>query len=97
MNLNNFNNNIDSIIIKRKNFIDAFTLDTDILFKNLTNSVADNEINSIRVHKYFTETKHVGKVETARYLEHIGLNEKTKLKELNNEDIKILLKWIATK
>lgn len=95
--MNNFNNSIESIISKRKIFIDEFTLDADMLLKNLTSSVVDNEINSIRLHKYLTDTKHVGKVETARYLENIGLDEKTKLKELKSEDIKLLLEWLATK
>ena len=44
-----------------------------------------------------TETKLLGKVETARYLDKIGLNEKTVIKNLTNHDIKNLLVLLETK
>ena len=74
MKLNNFQTKVDSIVSKRKIFINEFSPDGVKLSHNLNRSVSDNEINSIRVHKYLTDTKYVGKVETARYLDKIKKN-----------------------
>ena len=79
------------------NFIKDFTLEKDIIIDNLVRSTSDPELNSIRVHKYLTATKFVGKVETARYLDKIGLDEKTTLKSLDEENIKELLKFFELK
>ena len=63
----------------------------DDLFENLKTSRNDNELNSIRLHKYLTHTKVVGKVETARYLDTIGLDEKTTIGQLTDENISQIL------
>ena len=97
MRLNNFQTKIDSIVFKRKIFIKEFSPDGVKLSHNLNRSVSDNEINSIRVHKYLTDTKYVGKVETARYLDKIGLDEKTTLKQLKAEEIQLILEWFNLK
>ena len=95
--MNNFFKSVEEIKAKRMNFIKDFTLEKDILIDNLVRSISDTELNSIRVHKYLTDTKLVGKVETARYLDKIGLDEKTILKDLNEKNIKELLKFFDLK
>lgn len=95
--MNNFYKSVEEIKAKRMNFIKDFTLEKDILIDNLVRSISDPELNSIRVHKYLTATKFVGKVETARYLDKIGLDEKTTLKSLDEENIKELLKFFELK
>ena len=44
-----------------------------------------------------TETKLLGKVETARYLDSIGLNENTTIKDLSDKDIMDLAKYLENK
>ena len=95
--MNNFYKSVEEIKAKRMNFIKDFTLEKDILIDNLVRSTSDPELNSIRVHKYLTDTRLVGKVETARYLDKIGLDEKTILKDLNEKNIKELLKFFDLK
>ena len=95
--LNNFEHSVDAILHKRSSFIYNFSPDKDKLYDNLSSSVNDSELNSIRVHKYLTETKLVGKVETARYLDKIGLNEKTTIKELTGKDISGLIDFLDIK
>ena len=95
--MNNFQKSVEDIKTKRINFINNFTPEQDILISNLIKSSSDPELNSIRVHKYLTVTKFVGKVETARYLDKIGLDEKTTLKSLDEENIKELLKFFELK
>ena len=46
------------------------------------------------MHKYLTSGGTLGKVKTARYLDEIGLDEKTKIKNLKEADIKKLEKYI---
>jgi hypothetical protein len=87
MRLNNFNQDVESIQLKRNNFLINFSIMNDDLFENLHTSRSDNELNSIRVHKYLTHTKAVGKVETARYLDTIGLDEKTTIGQLTDKNI----------
>ena len=62
MRLNNFNQEVESIQFKRNNFLTNFSIINDDLFENLNTSRNDNELNSIRLHKYLTHTKVVGKV-----------------------------------
>ena len=50
-------------------------------------------LQSIRVHKYLTHTGKIGKVATAKFLSTINLNEKTKLFELENKQIKLIIKY----
>tara|TARA_B100001250_G_C19578204_1_gene690752 strand:- start:488 stop:781 length:294 start_codon:yes stop_codon:yes gene_type:complete len=77
-------NNIEQIKIQRKDFINNFENKYEYAHESLIQAVDNNYLNTIRVHKYLTENKKIGKVKTARFLEDIGLNEKTKIYELNN-------------
>ena len=91
MRLNNFNQEVESIQFKRNNFLTSFSIMNDDLFENLKTSRNDNELNSIRLHKNLTHTKVVGKVETARYLDTIGLDEKTTIGQLTDKNISQIL------
>ena len=95
--MTNFNQRVRSIKAKRSAFIIDFSPKKDILFNNLLTSSSDPELNSIRVHKYLTATKFIGKVETARYLDKIGLNEKTTIKNLSENSIHQLLELFNLK
>ena len=74
---------IELIKTQRSDFINKFEDDYDYVYESLNNAVNNNSINSIRVHKYLTNNKILGKVKTAKYLQTIGLNENTKISELN--------------
>ena len=95
--MSNFNQRVNSIKAKRSNFINDFSPKKDVLFNNLLMSSSDPELNSIRVHKYLTTTKCIGKVETARYLDKIGLDEKTTIKNLSENSIHQLLELFNLK
>ena len=57
--MNNFDTKVASIQEKRTFFINSFSLDFVSLEKNLYSAISDNELNSIRLHKYMTETKRI--------------------------------------
>ena len=97
MRLNNFNQDVVSIKLKRNNFLINFSMMNDDLFENLRTSRSDNELNSIRVHKYLTHTKVVGKVETARFLDTIGLDEKTTIGQITDKNICQILDFFKIK
>ena len=97
MRLNNFNQDVVSIKLKRNNFLINFSMMNDDLFENLRTSRSDNELNSIRVHKYLTHTKVVGKVETARFLDTIGLDEKTTISQITDKNISQILDFFKIK
>ena len=97
MRLNNFNQDVVSIKLKRNNFLINFSMMNDDLFENLRTSRSDNELNSIRVHKYLTHTKVVGKVETARFLDTIGLDEKTTIGQITDKNISQILYFFKIK
>jgi hypothetical protein len=97
MRLNNFNQDVVSIKLKRNNFLINFSMMNDDLFENLRTSRSDNELNSIRVHKYLTHTKVVGKVETARFLDTIGLDEKTTIGQITDKNISQILDFFKIK
>lgn len=97
MRLNNFNQDVVSIKLKRNNFLINFSMVNDDLFENLRTSRSDNELNSIRVHKYLTHTKVVGKVETARFLDTIGLDEKTTIGQITDKNISQILDFFKIK
>ena len=63
---------------KRKDFINSFEKNIENIDNELIRASNDNQLNSIRIHKYLTETGVLGKVKTARFLDDIGLNEKSK-------------------
>lgn len=97
MRLNNFNQDVVSIKLKRNNFLINFSMMNNDLFENLRTSRSDNELNSIRVHKYLTHTKVVGKVETARFLDTIGLDEKTTIGQITDKNISQILDFFKIK
>ena len=68
---------------KRKDFINSFEKNIENIDNELIRACNDNQLNSIRIHKYLTETGVLRKVKTARFLDDIGLNEKSKLSDLN--------------
>ena len=89
----------DSFILeiknKRKEFINSFEKNIENIDNELIRARNDNQLNSIRIHKYLTETGVLGKVKTARFLDEIGLNEKSKFFELTDgyiESITIYVK-----
>ena len=79
--------NIMKIKKQREDFINNFQTDKDIVYESLMKAVDNDHLNSIRVHKYLTSNKLLGKVVTARYLESINLNENTKIYELTTDEI----------
>ena len=72
---------------QREDFINNFQTDKDIVYESLMEAIDNDNLNSIRVHKYLTSNKLLGKVVTARYLESINLNENTKIYELTTDEI----------
>ena len=79
-------NEINSIKILREEFLNNFSLDSS-LQSILKEVVTNNNLNSIRIHKYLTNAGLIGKVKAARFLESIELTEKTKIKDLNDIQI----------
>jgi len=86
---------IKAIKNARDEFIHSFSVKNSNLVESLKQGRDSNILNSIRVHKYLTSRKELGKVETARFLESINLTEKTILKELTNEDIDSIVNFLT--
>ena len=72
---------------ERNNFINSFNLEYENFNNLLREAVSNSKINSIRVHKLLTENGHIGKVKTMRFLNDIGLDENTKIYDLENSSI----------
>ena len=72
---------------ERNDFINSFNLTYENFNDLLREAVSNSKINSIRVHKLLTENGHIGKVKTMRFLNDIGLDENTKIYELENSSI----------
>ena len=87
MKYKNILTNIIKIKKQREDFINNFQTDKDIVYESLMKAIDNDHLNSIRVHKYLTSNKLLGKVVTARYLESINLNENTKIYELTTDEI----------
>ena len=87
MNYKDIVKDISLIKSRRSDFISKFDFDYDFIYYSIIKSVNNNHINSIRVHKYLTDNKKLGKVKTARFLETIDLNENTKISQLNENNI----------
>jgi len=77
--------NVKNIKNLRNDFIFNFDLNYESVIESLTQAVNNNKLNSIRLHKYLTDNKKLAKVNTARYLDSIGLNETIKISELNDD------------
>jgi len=82
---------------QRSDFINNFDIDYEYVYDSLIKSVKNNSINSIRVHKYLTNNKKLGKVSTAKFLQSIDLNENTKISELNQNTILKIAEFINNK
>ena len=79
---------------KRKDFINSFEKNIENIDNELIRASNDNQLNSIRIHKYLTETGVLGKVKTARFLDGIGLNEKSKFSDLNDNYIESITNYV---
>ena len=79
---------------KRKDFINSFEKNIENIDNELIRASNDNQLNSIRIHKYLTETGVLGKVKTARFLDDIGLNEKSKFSDLNDNYIESISNYV---
>lgn len=90
----NLINEINNIKLLRDNFINNFNLQLNIE-EELLRATNDNNLNSIRIHKYLTNAGLVGKVKTARFLDSINLSEKTKIKDLNKNHIKEITMYVS--
>jgi hypothetical protein len=77
---------IETIKTERNNFLNDFDLKSDLILI-LKKASKNNNLNSIRVHKYLTSTGLVGKVITARFLASIQLSEKTTINQLSDKNI----------
>ena len=86
--------NILDIKNYRKAFIESFDKNDIELQNKLINASKDINLQSIRIHKYVTHNGHIGKVVFARFLDSIGLDEQTRIKQLNNSNIKDIVNFI---
>jgi hypothetical protein len=77
---------IETVRIERNNFLKNFDLKSDLIHL-LKQASKNNNLNSIRVHKYLTSTGLIGKVMTSRFLESIQLSENTKINQLSDKNI----------
>ena len=87
--------NVKNIKNLRDDFIVNFDVNYESVIESLTQAVNNNKLNSIRLHKYLTDNKKLGKVNTARYLDSIGLNETIKISELNDDLIIKIAKYCS--
>ena len=90
----NLINEINNIKLLRDNFLNNFNLQLNIE-EELLQATNDNNLNSIRIHKYLTNSGLIGKVKTARFLDSINLSEKTKIKDLNKNHIKEITMYVS--
>jgi len=87
--------NVKNIKNLRNDFIVNFDVNYESVIESLTQAVNNNKLNSIRLHKFLTDNKKLGKVNTARYLDSIGLNETIKISELNDDLIIKIAKYCS--
>lgn len=92
----NLKTEILNIKKERNDFINSFNLEYENFDNLLKDAVNNSKINSIRVHKLLTENGHIGKVKTMRFLNDIGLDENTKIYELENNSIDKIKNFIET-
>ena len=92
----NLKTEILNIKKERNDFINSFNLEYENFDNLLRDAVSNSKINSIRVHKLLTENGHIGKVKTMRFLNDIGLDENTKIYELDHSSIDKIKIFIET-
>jgi hypothetical protein len=86
---------INIIKSQRRAFINSFELNLNLI-EILKTAANDNNLNSIRVHKYLTDGGLIGKVKTARFLETIQLSEKTHIKDLSDQNINDISLFVSS-
>ena len=85
---------VNHVKSKRQALLKSFTTEKLILKKILLDNIDNNEVNSIRVHKFLTSSGELGKVMTARFLESIDLDENTKISDLKINHIDSIINFI---
>ncbi len=85
---------VNQVKSKRQALLNSFTTEKLSLKKILLDNIDNNEVNSIRVHKFLTSSGELGKVNTARFLESIDLDENTKISDLNIKHIDSIINFI---
>jgi len=85
---------VNQVKSKRQALLNSFTTEKLSLKKILLDNIDNNEVNSIRVHKFLTSSGELGKVNTARFLESIDLDENTKISDLNIKHIDLIINFI---
>ena len=94
MNYDKLKLKVKQVKSNRQILLESFTTDTPNVKKLLLDNIDNNEVNSIRVHKFLTNSGELGKVNTARFLESIELDENTKISELDNKHIDSIIDFI---
>ncbi len=85
---------VNQVKSKRQALLKSFTTEKLKLKEILLDNIDNNEVNSIRVHKFLTSSGELGKVNTARFLESIDLDENTKISDLNIKHIDSIINFI---
>jgi hypothetical protein len=85
---------VNQVKSKRQALLKSFTTEKLKLKEILLDNIDNNEVNSIRVHKFLTSSGELGKVNTARFLESIDLDENTKISDLNIKHIDLIINFI---
>ena len=85
---------VNQVKSKRQALLNSFTTEKLSLKKILLDNIDNNEVNSIRVHKFLTSSGELGKVNSARFLESIDLDENTKISDLNIKHIDLIINFI---
>ncbi len=80
--------------VERNAFLKSFTKETSVLKEILIKNTDNIIVNSIRLHKFLTNSGDLGKVKTARFLEAIELDENTKIADLNKKHIESIIEFI---
>tara|TARA_X000000368_G_scaffold403446_1_gene378448 strand:- start:97 stop:375 length:279 start_codon:yes stop_codon:yes gene_type:complete len=83
---------IKNVKKERNIYIESFD-PINLTEEEIFNTSKNINLQSIRVHKYLTHTGIFGKVITAKFLYSINLNENTKFFELDNQQIKLIIKY----
>ena len=89
----NLHKEIQEIKLKRDQFLKSFA-PGEVAANDIVNASKDIYLQSIRVHKFLTSNGEIGKVATAKFLDSIGLNENTKLRELDNIEIEAIIDYV---
>ena len=89
----NLHKEIQEIKLKRDQFLKSFA-PGEVAANDIVNASKDIYLQSIRVYKFLTSNGEIGKVATAKFLDSIGLNENTKLIELDSTQIEAIIEYV---